>query len=102
MRNYNHKLNRLERKYLFGEQRGFFETGRFIIKTIHELYGFYQEKGYQICRVVGMKEATTMFYKMVPEFPVVLTSYEDESTVDWESYTAEDARSEERRVGKEC
>lgn len=91
MRNYNHKLNRLERKYLFGEQRGFFETGRFIIKTIHELYGFYQEKGYQICRVVGMKEATTMFYKMVPEFPVVLTSYEDESTVDWESYTAEDA-----------
>lgn len=92
MADYNDRLEKIVRRArLRKKSRGFFATGAFIDKCLSELFAFYQERGYRIRAVVGMREATKMFYEMVPQFPVSLTSYDKEDTVDWNSFTDEEA-----------
>lgn len=88
--NYDHKLYNLEKKYLGSVHKGYLATGKFVKEALHDLYDFYKRTGYEVRRVVGMREATKMFYKLVPEFPIAPTSYENEESIDWESYVETD------------
>ncbi len=88
--NYDHKLYNLEKKYLGSVHKGYLATGKFVKEALHDLYDFYKRTGYEVRCVVGMREATKMFYKLVPEFPIAPTSYENEESIDWESYVETD------------
>lgn len=89
---YNKRLNKLMKKTCLRQtNKGFLKTSAMIDKSLQELFAFYQKRGYQIKAVVGMREATKMFYEMLPDFPVPLTPYDKEVLVDWDSFQKEDA-----------
>lgn len=92
MADYNRKLNKLIKKACLREKnKGFLKTSVMIDKYLQDLFAYYRKRGYEIKAVVGMREATKMFYEMLPDFPVSLTPYDREGVVDWHSFNKGDA-----------